>query len=186
MKDIVSNLFHCWTAEEIRGLFVLVTFFGILIGLATFIIERFISKRNRKRENKKSWLIEIIISPEIENINSYFLDAVDSFDKQIEEIGLIEKSQEGILQDEINKRSQFINEFSITNKLFINTFVALIEEYDLKVGQNLKGLISDLKDTYTEILGNFEIDLETAKFQFNQRCNIIKAKFYYELFKIVI
>jgi len=186
MKYIVSSLFEYWTTEDIRGLLVIITFFGILLGLLTFIVERIISRNNRKKENKKNWLIEIIISPEIDNINKYFLDAVESFDIHVDDIDSVSKGVKETPQKSINKRSINIKEFIETNKLFINTFVSLIQEYDKKVGNSLKELIGELKDTYTELLGDLEIDSETAKFNFNQKCNFIKAKFYYELFKIVV
>jgi len=185
MKEILDYLFNGWTIEEIRGLVALIMLLGIVVGLMTFIIERSIARYNRKSENRKKWLIEIIISPEIENINKYFEDFILNFESQINELTdstnlKIESAQVFLL-----KKAKFISEGHGFNKIFIDTFVGLIYEYDKNVGSTLKNLMVSLTDKYTTSIGNLSIDDKSTIQEFSQFCNFIKSKFYRELFKMV-
>lgn len=185
MKDILDYLFNGWTTEEIRGLVALITLVGIIIGLFTFIIERTITRLHRKSDNRKKWLIDIIISPEIENINKYFEDVINNFESHINELTDSSKLENESAQAFLFKRAEFISECHKLNKIYINTFVALVEEYDKNVGNNLKNLIINLIDNYTTNIGNLNIDGANFIQKFSQFCNLTKAKFYRELFKMV-
>lgn len=185
MKDILDYLFNAWTTEEIRGLVALITLLGIIIGVSTFIIERNISSCHRKKDNRKKWMIDIIISPEIENINKYFEEVINNFEVHINDLSDSSKLKQVTAQAFLLKRAEFIAESHNFNKIFINTFVALIGEYDKNVGGNLKTLVSDLTDAYTNYIGNLDADNSNYIQEFSQKCNLTKARFYRELFKVV-
>ena len=131
------------------------------------------------------WMIEIIITPEIENINKYFEDVINNFEVHINDLTDNSKLEKVTAQEFLLMRAEFINESYNFNKVYINTFVALIEEYDKNVGNNLKTLISVLTDKYTSYIGNLATDNSKFIQDFSQFGNLTKAKFYRELFKIV-
>lgn len=185
MKEILDYLFNGWSTEAIRGLVALITFLGIVIGLLTFVIERSIASCNRRRDNRKKWLIDIIISPEIENINKYFEDFILVFENQITELTDSTTLKNESAQAFLLRKAEFISEGHGLNKIFINTFVGLIEEYDKNVGSTLKDLIVSLTDKYTTSIGNLDVEAKDTGQDFSQFCNLTKAKFYRELFKMV-
>ena len=121
-----------------------------------------------------------IISPEIENINKYFEDVILNFEYQINELSDSANLKKESAQAFLLKRAEFICEGHRLNKIFINTFIGLIEEYDKKVGSILKDLISNLTDKYTAEIGALKIKSKTVTQEFSQFCNLTKAKFYKE------
>jgi hypothetical protein len=185
MKDILDYFFNGWSIIEIKGLLALITLFGIIIGLLTFVIERKLTSCNRKSDNRKKWLIDIIISPEIENINKYFEEIINNFDSHINELTDNKNLEKESAHEHLLKRAEIIMESQNYDRIYIHTFVALIVEYNKNVGNNLKNLITILTDKYTSIIGNTNIDTANSIQEFSQLCNLTKAKFYRELYKMV-
>ncbi len=72
IKEIISFLFSSWESSELRALSIIVTSISVSFVILTYIGERIINRINVKKDTRKKWLLEIIINPELENINKYF------------------------------------------------------------------------------------------------------------------
>lgn len=185
MKVVIQWLFDGWEIDEIRGLSIILTTITLIFGIATFLIEKAISAKDTNNKNAKEWLLNIIIKPELDKINSFFSNTITEINKKTSEIESVsEYDDEGEIKITTvfcEKQSEASTKVKNNCQEFKDSFIRLIEEYDSIKGKKLIIVVDELRDNLINSVGS--LDKQFIFQDFTQKVNYFRAKFFFELYK---
>ncbi|MDX2361227.1 MAG: hypothetical protein QNK23_10500 [Crocinitomicaceae bacterium] len=120
---------------------------ALALALGTFIIERFISRNQEKKNNRINWFLSIIVQPQLEEINTVYQDLLDKLKKDITELNTTRLTGD--------KRQLYealrVKNFYIKSNHQVNfvPFISMIESYDVKLSIVVKDILREIDDIYS-------------------------------------
>lgn len=145
-----------------------------------FIVDRVLSYKIRKKEVERNWYFKVLLEPNLEKINTFFLDV----EKQYETSAIK-------LKDLVSKLSH--SEYIKTQSLEINSFKEIKRRFELEVikpiitrypfmNENISIKTEDLQNYYTVQIDNLKLEQDDIN-EFSKSLYNVKAEWLDLLYK---
>jgi hypothetical protein len=169
--------------EVIESSFQLKDYYPLIssaIVLLLFIIDRIIGYKIRKKEVERNWYFKVLLEPNLEKINSFFLDVENQYKASALKLkDLVSVVSHG---EYINIQSLEINLFKEIKRRFeLEVIKPIITRYSF-MNENISIKTEDLQNHYTVQIDNLKLDQDDIN-EFAKDLYNIKAEWLDLLYK---
>ncbi|MEP1152580.1 MAG: hypothetical protein ABJH08_12710 [Balneola sp.] len=158
----------------------LVDYLGTILVLILFIIERVLNGRNQKKDSERNWYLNVIVQPNLEELKSFFKNykrvTIESF-KYLYSF-TPEKNNKVFL----NIKSKEFDRIKDLRRGEIETFLLLINSFDVDLYSSLSTVIRDMEDWIIK-KADEELDIEEVLYDFEDEYSFIVNEFMKHLYK---
>lgn len=131
---------------------------ALIVSVIIFICQMKIERNNRDNNQKKTWFLEVIVKPGLDELHRSYLEFIEN----IIQITIELKEKDSIISasDLRELQSKRMAELldSISNRL--EPFSMMVKSYDFNLGQKLSIVENELVDIASEIINNYTHILE--------------------------
>lgn len=125
-----------------------------LIGLGIAILQyRHSSRESRvqsQRNQRETWFLQVIVLPQLENINNFYINLLKSLDE--DKMAIQKYGKEQCHQDYLNKMAEIQDSRKTEINNFFDHISALVKSYDKCLGGKVEEVVMELEDIYVRIL----------------------------------
>lgn len=123
---------------------------AIIITIAIFIRQNYINNRDRKKETKKNWYMSVIIQPNLNNIDSFYIKIQQRINNNINML-------KGITDGRFIPRQKAKANRALRNLRndFFDDFVTIVQSYDTTLATKINKTINDLQDLCSKEIDNY-------------------------------
>lgn len=127
---------------------------ALVLGLLTFITERIVSHRRNRANLKNEWLINMIIKPQLEKINLFYLNTDEELNLAIKDLLQIK----GLVNNAVinSTKVKYTSEFKLRRKANFNDFVSMLAAFDPDLSSEIDSILNQLDDFYVNSIDNVD------------------------------
>ena len=146
IKEVGSKI----SPAEMRNI---LTMIGFFLTILIYSIERRYKYKTDRIKSKKDWFLNIVLSPQLEDLNKFYDKVSDNLEKSID--SLVENQDKGESETLmlINKRIE-IAKFKKFRKDYFNNFSSSVRSFDGDLANKFDEVINEMDDIYSKVIEN--------------------------------
>ena len=151
----------------------LVTLLGFIIAISQYTTQMKASRSSALKLQKENWYLNIIVLPQINNVNSNYLELISLLETKVDLCESMKAMSHNAFLKETGRIKREVKD-KINNDF--DHFIVLVRSYDKNLGTEVNNIILSLSDIATEVLDKYDqkIDIRTKVLD-------NKEKFIYQL-----
>lgn len=122
---------------------------GFAIAIWQFVSQMKKDRENRKKENKTTWFLNVIVLPHLDRLHKFYKDINESIGNKK---GILDQYRTGNHNDYIEQRANLQREIKNEVAEFFDFLNPLISSYSNQLGLNIQEIKNDLQDIATRFL----------------------------------
>lgn len=126
---------------------------AIAVSVWIFVCQMKRERENRNENQKKTWFLEIIVKPRLDELHDSYLELIDEVILVVQEL---KKQDVAIPAAELRllQSVRVAELFASINKRF-EPFSMLVKSYDYNLGKKLSGVADELADVLSNIVNDY-------------------------------
>ena len=126
---------------------------AIIVSVCIFVCQMKRERENRDDNQKKTWFLEIIVKPRLDELHNSYLKLIDEVNQIVQEL---KKQDTAIPAAELRKlQSRGVAELFISINKMHEPFSILVKSYDYFLGKKLSDVSDELADIVSDIINGY-------------------------------
>ena len=131
---------------------------ALVVTLWIFIKQYRSDAKDRIRNTNQNWYMNVIIQPNLPEINGYYEELMRLFMKHI---GFLKNNQH---ENQTLAKAKAVKHLKSVSKGFIDYFVTILQSYDVSLADKVEGVLDDMQDKLSEWVDDYSgIDIDDCK-----------------------